>query len=274
MEEIRARIVKRRTLRRPVRLRGVSLRSFSPVSATLEPAEAGSGVVFNERWPVTARQVHVADHTTKVGQGRHAVYMVEHLMAACVGLGITDLDVRVDGDALPFGDGSCRQFVSAIRKAETRELSANVEPLVLARPVMVENDCGFVAAVPSELFRVNCLARFPGRGASLFTAPVTRKSFLEELAGARTFGVCPKGESARSVVQKLRLRFQLKSESGWLLPARRRYPNEFCRHKVVDFLGDLALLGRPLRAEVFAFQPGHLLNHRFVEQLKRETEAR
>ncbi len=200
--------------------------------------------------------------------------MVEHLMAACVGLGITDLDVRVDGEGLPFGDGSCRQPVRAMQKAGTRELPGSAEPLVLACPVMVENDGGFVAAVPSGRFRVNCLARFPGRGASLFTAPVTRTSFLEELAGARTFGVCPNGESALSIVRKLRLRFRLKSESGWLLPARRRYPNEFCRHKVVDFLGDLALLGRPLRAEVFAFQPGHLLNHRFVEQLKRETEAR
>jgi UDP-3-O-acyl-N-acetylglucosamine deacetylase len=274
MAEIRARTVRRRTLRRPVRLCGVSLRSFCSVSATLQPAEPGSGIVFNERWPATIRHARVVDHSTRVGRGRHAVHMVEHLMAACTGLGITDLGIRVDGDALPFGDGSCRQFVRAIRKAETRELSASVEPLVLAKPTMVENDRGFIAAVPSERLRVNCLARFPGRGASLFTAPLTRTTFVKELAGARTFGACPNGESAESVVQKLGLRFRLRSESGWLLPVRLRHPTEFCRHKVVDFLGDLALLGRPLRAEVFAFQPGHQLNHRFVEQLKRETEAR
>ncbi|UCG44391.1 MAG: UDP-3-O-acyl-N-acetylglucosamine deacetylase [candidate division WOR-3 bacterium] len=266
--------MKRRTLRRPARLCGVSLRSFGPVSATLSPAEAGSGIVFNDRWTATTRHAGVTGHATRVGRGPGAVQMVEHLMAACAGLGITDLDVGVDGDALPFGDGSCRHFVREMLKAGARELPGSVEPLALAGPVIVESDGSFIAAVPSGRFRVKCLARFPGRGASLFAASVTRTVFLNELARARTFGTCPDGESARSVVRKLGLGFRLRSESGWLLPARLRYPDEPCRHKVVDLLGDLALLGRPLRAELFAFQPGHRLNHRFVEQLKREMEAR
>ncbi len=262
------------TIARPVRIRGIGPRSLKPVMVTLAPGRPESGIVFNGRIRALARNATVREHSTCLGRGRNWIRMVEHLLAACYGLGVTDLSVDVVGGELPFGDGSSARYVRAFKKAGWVRCGGKVRIAQLTGPVMVEGPKGFIAAMPARMLHINCLVRLPGKdGAQFFSGRIAPAAFERELAGARTFGPGPAGWSLEQMRQRLRLPFQLKREAGLVYPRRRRFPGEPCRHKALDLLGDLALLGRPLRAEVFAFQPGHRLNLAFVRHLERRLQS-
>jgi len=197
--------------------------------------------------------------------------MVEHLLAACHGLGVTDLDVVSDGAELPLGDGSALPYVRLLGRAGVVRSAEPVEPLRPGVPVLVSEGRRFIAAVPAPRLQLSCLARLPG--------PVVQhclvrphRGFARELAPARTFGVT---RAACGPTQRaLRLPFRLERRGRLVLPTRPRFADETCRHKALDLFGDLWLLGRPLQAEVFAFCPGHGLNIRFARRLQRILEER
>jgi UDP-3-O-acyl-N-acetylglucosamine deacetylase len=196
--------------------------------------------------------------------------MVEHLLAACAGLGITDLLADVAGRELPFGDGSAMPYVRLLRRAGRRGLAADLPPIELRRPVAVGGG-GFIIAVPARTLRISCLAGIPGQPAATVAVRPTGRQFEQELAPARTFGDS-RLQPAR-LRRVLRLGFGLARIGRTVVPARSRLPDEACRHKLLDLLGDLWLLGRPLRAHLFAFRPGHELNLRFARALARDLEV-
>jgi len=262
------------TLRRPTSVRGIGLASGRPVSVELCPARPGTGLLLGGT-VAAAGSAAVAGHVMCLGDRRgRRVRMVEHLLAACAGIGITDLVVTVSGGELPFGDGSSRGLARAMVRAGLVRLGAGRPPLRLRRPLLVEGPTGFIAAVPAAGLRINCLAESPGGGRQLFAYRHSRAAFERELAGARTFGPAPAGMPPERMRRRLRLRFRIERVGRMLVPARRRWPDETSRHKVLDLLGDLYLLGRPLHAELFVLRPGHRLNLDFVRGVAGRTEVR
>jgi len=216
------------------------------------------------------------------------VMMVEHFLAACYGLGLWDLMVEIhnwslgicqfsDSQYLPFGDGSALEFVRAFCRAGLSNTDVETQDFVSLRaPVKVRSGKRFIVAFPASRLRINCLIDYPFVGRQFFSAVMTRNLFVKELAPARTFGRYRRSTDGEtqdlvSLLEK-RLGYRLKREGAWVFPKRLRFKNEFCRHKTLDLLGDLALLGRPLMAEIFAFNPGHRLNLALVRKIT-ELEA-
>jgi UDP-3-O-[3-hydroxymyristoyl] N-acetylglucosamine deacetylase len=179
--------------------------------------------------------------------------------------------VETAGSTLPIGDGSAEAYVRRLRQAGIVEYETGPEPARLRRPVLEWRGTRFIAAVPARGLTINCLTRFPGFGAQFSSVAVTPASFLRDLARARTLArtsLCP-----AALRKRLGLRFRLKRVGRFVCADRWRFADEPCRHKALDLLGDLALLGRPLEAEVFAFMPGHRLNIAFARRVEKELEV-
>ncbi len=257
--------MRRRTIASPITVRGIGLVSQRPVSVCLKPANDCSGIVFNDRIPATVNHASVSAHRTCVGRGRHKIHQVEHLMAACAGLGVTDLAVEVKGNELPFGDGSSLLFFRALKQAGIVRLNREVFP-VRAGTCTVRVGDSSVRTTPHRTLVVCCTGRGPGYGLFDIRLRVTEKSFESDLAGARTFGPLP--GSLLRFSRRFRLTYRLRRRAGWAYPATERMPQEPGRHKILDLLGDLWLLGRPLFARISACLPNHRLNLALVRELE------
>jgi UDP-3-O-[3-hydroxymyristoyl] N-acetylglucosamine deacetylase len=197
--------------------------------------------------------------------------MVEHLLAACYGIGVTDLAVETGGARLPIGDGSAEPYVRLLRRAGIVRYKEGPEPARLKRPVRVKEGARFIAAVPARGLVVNCLTRFPEFGPQFCSFALTPASFVRNVARART--LARTNESPNTLRTKYGMQFGLRRVGRFVCAKRWRFRDEPCRHKVLDLLGDLALLGRPLEATIFAYMPGHRLNLAFALKVEKELEA-
>lgn len=258
-----------RTLGGAVTVAGICLHSGAHSVARLLPAPPDHGVVFrrvdlaNEP-EVPARLSEVVETAFGVVLGRTArVATVEHLLAAARGIGVDNLLVELDGDEMPCGDGSARVFVDAFWEAGIVEQDAPRSHITLARTLTVGDGPSLIAAVPAQRFHVTCVATvdrttLPPQVAEYDPAV---DDFASAVAPARTWGLSDdapalkakgwaRGASEDNVLVIGRDRF--------LTPLR--FDNELARHKILDAVGDLALLGRPLRAHVVAVRSGHRLH--------------
>jgi len=258
-----------RTIGKAVALSGTGFSGRGRATVRLAPGEPGSGITVNGI-AAELRHASVAKHLVCLGKGRRRVRGVEHLLAACAGAGVVALEATVEGNELPVLDGSSLPYYRAFERAGLVSLGT-VRAVVPPVPMLVERDGGFIAAFPSDRLRVNCLTRFPEFGVNYLSVTVTPRTFMAELAPART--VMRTRRTPEEVRRIYRLRFGLARKGSYVLPERSRLAGEVCRHKMLDLLGDLALLGGPLRAEVFACCPGHRLNLAFVKKLESVTEA-
>ena len=259
------------TIARTAGLTGIDSLGRGNASVRLSPAGPGTGIWFNGHVRAIARNAAVSGHATCLGRGRHKVRMVEHLLAACYGLGVTDLAVETSGTELPLGDGSAEPYVRSLTKVGIVHYKEGPEPARLKRPVLVRHGLRFIAAVPAEGLAVNCLTCFPEFGPQFGALAVTPASFQRALARARTLARTDMSPAA--VEKRYALRFRLRRVGRFVCAERWRFKDEPCRHKALDLLGDLALLGRPLDAAVFAYMPGHRLNIAFARKVERELEA-
>jgi UDP-3-O-[3-hydroxymyristoyl] N-acetylglucosamine deacetylase len=259
------------TCHHSISLSGWDLKTSRRVRMKILPAEPGTGIVFNGRLRAVVAYARVSGNCTCLSMDRERIRMVEHFLAASYALGVSALNVQLDAGTLPFGDGSARPFVRALIKGGFRN-TAGPEPLRLKEPIVVSQGKRILIALPAPKLRINCLFSHSVLGNQFFSAVITRKNFIEQIAPARTFGrLNDVGQSFRSGCKAKALPyrggvlgFRVKRVDGWVFPARWRFRNEACRHKVLDLLGDLALLSRPLQAEIIAFNPGHQLNLRLV----------
>ncbi len=250
----------RRTLADTARIEGVGLHSGAPCTVVLHPSRAGGLRIRHGQQTVP---VHI-DHATSPGGSTRLgpVDTPEHLLAALVGLGITDLDIHVEGPEVPGLDGSAAPWVEA---CGTPVSFGSIAPLVLDRPLEVRQGEGVARAFPSPAFTVAVDVDFGPACRGDFAFTVSPAAFTEQVAWARTF--LPHAHLARveaagrgrgaapgSVV--------ILGPRGPLVPVRS--PDEPVRHKALDLLGDLALLGRPVQAG-FAVERGtHALHQALV----------
>ncbi|HXF83125.1 MAG TPA: UDP-3-O-acyl-N-acetylglucosamine deacetylase [bacterium] len=270
--------VPRRTIARPVAAAGEGIHTASPAAVTLRPADAGSGIVFHRADlraapAIPARFDHVTDTRRGVtlGASGASVRTVEHLLAACSGLGITDLHVEVRGEELPALDGSAAPYCALLAEAGVVSLDARVEPLRPSEPVWVGAAEASLLAVAAPALRVTYVVplRHPALGPALSADLVlTEEVFVREVAPARTWGFAAELGALRaeglargaSTANAL-----VVGPPGYLNPPR--WPDEPARHKILDLLGDLALVGRPLAAHLIAVGAGHRLHVAFARAL-------
>jgi UDP-3-O-[3-hydroxymyristoyl] N-acetylglucosamine deacetylase/3-hydroxyacyl-[acyl-carrier-protein] dehydratase len=248
------------------------------------PADAGTGVVLERQdlagaGLIRATVEHVAgtERGTTLGAGDNVVHTVEHLLAAANALGLDDLRVRVDGPEIPAGDGSAAPFFEAMRRAGRAELNGAPVTWRLQAPVTVrEGDATYLLA-PADQLRLTVTIEWPHPliGRQSRSSDAIEETFATELARARTFGFMhdaaalrAKGLALGATAENTILLNDAGLESGAL-----RWPDEFVRHKTVDLLGDLALAGGRVVADVVAFRPSHAGNVAVARTLRRLAHA-
>lgn len=268
-----------RTIRRPATVSGVGLHSGSNVTLTVLPAPVDSGISFvrtdlPERPVVAARAEMVVDTAlaTTLGVGKVKVATVEHLLAALAGLGIDNARIEVSGPEIPIMDGSSSAFVELISEAGVRQQDRAKTFIVIKRPVTVSDGDKYASLVPANRFRIDCTIDFkhPLISDQAVSLEVSDRAFLKSIARARTFGFLKDVEKLKAMGLARGGSLEnaiVVDEFSILNPEGLRYPDEFARHKLLDALGDVSLLGRPVIGLLTCFKSGHQLNHRLVTRV-------
>ena len=276
-----------KTLAAEARISGVGVHSGLPANLTLKPSPAGSGIRF-VRTDVAGPNREIAACIECVSDTRLAtvirneagvsVSTVEHLMAAFAGLGVDNAMVEIDGPETPVMDGSAADFVTAIDAAGLETQSEPRRYIEILEPISHVEPNRHVALLPASRFEmaVEIIFEAPAIGRQSIELAVEPQSFRTELAEARTFGFLAEVEQLRAagLGRGASLDNTVVVEHDRILnPAGLRRPDEFVRHKALDALGDLALLGAPLRGRYQASCAGHALNNLLARSLLARPSA-
>src|SRR6476661_6637670 len=272
-----------RTLRRSVSCTGIGLHSGNKVTLSLKPAPADTGIRFQRAdlggLEIPAVVTHLGGIQYQTGLTREAVSVetVEHLLAALTALGIDNAIVELNSPEVPIMDGSAAPFIYLIHEAGVKRLQTPRKYLKIVRPIALSRGDKRIALYPSDHFKVTYsisydhpLLRHQSR-----TLRITEESFVEELAPARTFTFLKDVEMLRQ--NGLALGGSLDNaivlgETGVLNNAL-RFEDKFVRHKILDAVGDLALVGYPVIGHLVAHRAGHALHTEFAAKILEETHA-
>jgi len=272
----------RRTLRRQVGCTGIGLHSGKPVRLEMRPAPAGHGIRFRRsdagvEIPARIENLGKQDHATSLVRGGVSIDTVEHILSALHGLGVDDVLVEVSGPEVPILDGSAAPFVLLIHEAGLRPQAMTRQYLKVLKPVEVVRGGKWARLLPSDHLRISYAIGFdhPLLRQQAISLRVSPSTFAEEIAPARTFGFLRDVETLRR--NGLALGGSLENaivigESG-VLNNKLRFEDEFVRHKVLDAVGDLALVGHPVVGHLEASKAGHALHAAVVQRLLESPDA-
>jgi len=272
-----------RTLRRQVSCAGIGLHSGNKVTLSLKPAPANSGIRFRRsdlgglEIPATVDYLAGIHYATGLASKGGGVETVEHLLAALVGLGVDNAVVELNHPEVPIMDGSAAPFVYLVQEAGMRVLPAPRQVLRVTRPVELARGDKRIAVYPCDHFRVSYSISFdhPLLRHQARTVSLLGDAFTEQIAPARTFGFLKEVEMLRQ--NGLALGGSLENaivigETG-VLNNPLRFEDEFVRHKILDAMGDLALVGHPILGHVVAHRAGHALHTAFAAKLLESRDA-
>ncbi|MFN2289259.1 MAG: UDP-3-O-acyl-N-acetylglucosamine deacetylase [Chromatocurvus sp.] len=280
-------MVRQRTLRSVIKATGIGLHTGDTVHLVLNPAPIDSGIVFRRTdldpvvdIPATAGNVGDTLLSTTLVSGGHRVSTVEHLMSALAGLGIDNVRVDISAAEVPIMDGSARPFVFLIQSAGVVEQDALRRFVRIKRPVMLDEGDRHAVFLPFDGFRIGFSIDFDHpefqRRRSHVELDFARVSFVDEVSSARTFGFMHELEYMRS----RGLARGGSQDNAIILDEYRilnrdglRCDDEFVKHKVLDAMGDLYLLGSPLLGQYCAYKSGHALNNRILRALIADRDA-
>src|SRR5712664_1577200 len=272
-----------RTLRRHISCVGIGLHSGNKVYLTLKPAPADFGIRFRRsdmggyEVPATVRNLAGIQLATGLVRDEVSVETVEHLLAALVSTGIDNVAIELNSPEVPIMDGSAAPFIYRIHEAGVKRLQKPRTYLKIVRPIAISRGDKRIALYPSDHFKVTYsisydhpLLRHQSR-----TVRITEDSFVEEVAPARTFTFLKDVEMLRQ--NGLALGGSLENavvlgETGVLNNAL-RFEDEFVRHKILDAIGDLALVGHPVIGHLVAHRAGHALHTEFAAKILEESHA-
>lgn len=267
------------TVRKPVACSGVGIHTGCRVSVTLVPAPQDTGIVFirtdvsgNPTIPVSNRNIRPALLSTTVGVDGVQVQTIEHLLAAAAGLGIDNLFVEVDAPELPALDGSAKPFVRLLLEAGITSQDRRQSYLKIVRPIEVIDEDKYIAIRPSSESSVTYTIDYahPLIGHQVYAYDCSSDAFVGDIAPARTFGFLREVEALWEAGLGLGGSLQntlILSEEGLLNEGGLRFADEFVRHKVLDLVGDMTLLGFPVIGEIEAVRSGHALHARLVSRI-------
>src|ERR1700722_7096664 len=265
------------TIKRPFEVSGVGLHSGVPVNLRLTPAPAGTGIVFRrsdlEFFAIPASWKHVArvSYATSLMRQGVLIQTTEHLLSTLYSFAIDNAYIEIDNLEVPILDGSGKPFVDLLRKVGVRQLRRKRKYLRIRRPVIVEDGRKRISIVPDNAFRLTCEIDFPDPiGKQALEMEVTPERYAAELSPARTFGFAHELDQLREMglIRGASLDSAVCfSRDGVLNPGGLRFKDECCRHKALDLIGDLALLGRPLLGHVIAERAGHAMHTALVAKI-------
>ena len=272
-----------RTIRRSISCAGIGLHSGNKVTLSLKPAPADFGIRFRRtdlggmEIPATVEHLAAINYATGLARNTASVDTVEHLLSALVSLGVDNVVIELSQPEVPIMEGSAAPFVYLIHEAGVKRLAAPRRYLKVLRPIAVSRGDKRIAVYPSEHFKVTYSIAFdhPLLRHQSRTMRISEEVFVEDIAPARTFGFLKEVEMLRQ--QGLALGGSLENaivigDTGVLNNAL-RFEDEFVRHKILDVIGDLALVGHPIIGHVVAHRGGHALHTAFAAQVLQEADA-
>jgi UDP-3-O-[3-hydroxymyristoyl] N-acetylglucosamine deacetylase len=266
------------TLAAPVEFRGVGLHTGVSVNLVLKPAPANTGIVFKrqdlEGFTIKANAANVArvSYATSVMRKGVLISTTEHLLSALAALGVDNAVAEMDNLEVPIMDGSALPFAREIARAGRRRERAKQIYLQIIKPIELAEDGKRIAIYPSERFRITYSIDFPHPqiGSQTLEFEPSPDAYLHEIAPARTFGFLDEVENLRKsgLVRGGSLENAVVLSRDRVLNSEGlRFPDEFCRHKILDLIGDLALVGRPMAGHVVVHRGGHALHYALVSRL-------
>lgn len=270
------------TIAKKVHNVGIGLHKGEPIRLTLEPLEAGSGIVFYRSdlgvsFKAEPKNVINTQMATVVGNEKGYISTIEHLMSAINAYGIDNIRIIVDANEIPVMDGSSASFCMLLDEAGVRELDANKKALIIKRAVEIREGDKLVRLSPSKSPKFDYTIKFshPLIGTQHHVFEFSKKAYLKEISRARTFGFLKDVQALRSM--GLALGGSLENavvidENKILNPEGLRFENEFVRHKILDAIGDLALVGAPILGDYTAFAGSHDLNHKLTLAVLADTK--
>ncbi len=277
---------KQKTLAGEASVEGVGLHSGAPAKLRLKPGLPDEGFVFI-RTDLDGKRIAAgggpgearARRTTLIGEGGASVQTVEHLLSAFYGLGIDTAEIEIEGPEPPGLDGSAREYVEAIRSAGMVELDAPRRSIRPSKPIAVRSPKSSITAIPGEPgcgLSLTYTLDYTGLPAQYYAMKVEPEAYVNDIAGARTFCLKAEAEMLQQAGLGKGATFQntlVVSEDGSVIENELRFPDEFVRHKVLDLIGDLAVMGAQLDAHVVAIRSGHDLNGQLVQELLADAET-
>ncbi len=280
-------MLKQRTLKTTIKTTGVGLHSGARVDLMLRPAAVDTGIVFHRvdlaqpvTLPADARHVGDTRLSSTLKRDGASISTVEHVMSALAGLGIDNLHIDVAGPEIPIMDGSAAPFVFLLQSAGIVEQEAAKKYLRVVAPVEVRDGDKWARFDPWNGFKLDFTIDFPhpmfGSENRQVVIDFAEHSYVREVARARTFGFMQDVEALRAAGLGLggSLQNAVVLDDFRVLNAEGlRYDNEFVKHKVLDAIGDLYLLGHPLIGQYMAFKSGHGLNNALARALLQRPEA-
>ena len=276
---------RQRTVARTAACSGIGVHSGMKVNLRIHPAPANHGIRFVRtdlpNAPVIAaffNQVVDTSLATVIGSGGCIISTIEHLMAAFAGLAIDNILVELDAYEMPIMDGSARPFFELLQNAGIREQQAPKHFLVIKQPVELDDGDRFVGIYPDHTQKFSCTVAYnhPLIRSQSITIDLNEQVFAEQISAARTFGFLQdvekmkrfglgRGGSLENVI--------VIDEQGIVNPEGLRFKDEFVRHKVLDCIGDFALLGLPILGHIVTHKSGHAFNLAFLEKLFNTKDA-
>lgn len=270
-----------KTIQKPASFSGIGVHTGNRCTVTFRPAPENFGIRFRRidlpGVPEIAADVHKVSGTmrgTTISEGDVKVHTVEHVLAALNCYGIDNLIIEMDANEPPVGDGSSLPFVKMIQDSGVLTQNAQQKELIIREPIWVDEPDVTLVALPSSRFRVSYTIQFPenkvGLDSQYLSLDISQESFTEQIAPARTF--CFFREVEALMDQGLIKGGSLENaivigDEGIISKESLRFPNEFVRHKMLDIIGDLFLLGCRLRAHVIAICSGHKHNIKLARAL-------
>jgi len=273
--------MKQTTIEKPVNLVGIGLHKGVPVRLRLEPLEADRGIEFfrsdaNVNIPLCPENVVDTQMATVIGKDGYFISTIEHLLSAVYAYGIDNLKVIVDADEIPVMDGSSASFCMLLDEAGMQELDAPKKIMKIKKEVMVKDGDKYVKLSPSDDLNYDFTIKFahPVIDKQSFTLNFTKAEYKDKISKARTFGFLHEVQYLRS--KGLALGGSL--ENAVVLDDKKvlnteglRFPDEFVRHKILDAIGDMSLLGVNFIGNYEAFAGSHDLNHKLTLALLKDT---
>jgi UDP-3-O-[3-hydroxymyristoyl] N-acetylglucosamine deacetylase / 3-hydroxyacyl-[acyl-carrier-protein] dehydratase len=271
-------VLQQQTIQKPVSFSGVGLHSGNKVEMTFLPGEPNSGIRFRRvdlegRPEIEARVEHVTEtnRSTTLGRGSVKIHTVEHVLATFSGCGIDNAIVELDANEPPIADGSSRQYCRMIADAGVVPQAEKREAYQVTQAIELEAGETTISIFPHERLKITCTsADKKGRFTQFYSVEVTPETWQRDLAHARTFcffeeiefliknGLIKGGSLENAVVIR---------DDAILTTEPLRYPEEFVRHKILDILGDLSLVGRPICGHIVAIKPSHATNCELARQI-------
>ena len=275
--------MKRKTIKNQISFNGIGLHKGEKIEINLKPVRDNSGITFkridlsgDNEILVCPENLFELERGTNIQNSSGAkVYTIEHMMSALHMLGITDLLIEIEGNELPIMDGSSIIFVDRIMEASIEELEKEVEPIIIKEPVYFseEKDGKHIIALPYDGFKVSYTIDFNHTflKAQYYEIELNTENYISEIARARTF--CFDYEIEYMQKHNWALGGSLENaivikKDGVINPEGLRYETEFVRHKILDLIGDIYVLNRPIKAHLIAIKAGHFINSNLSKKLK------